>query len=146
MNECAKIKRLLSLYIDQEANNADTALVEAHLDKCPGCQKELSQLSRIKGCISEKERRVLPPDYLISRLRDEITSRQYARDRLSLVRMGNFARRLIPVPVAAIVLMTMLMFMSVKQTVDTDSLEDNILNGVSVTEETILGLVLGTQG
>jgi len=146
MNECARIKRLLSVYIDKEANNADTALVEAHLDKCPDCQKELSQLSRIKESVSKKERKALPPDYLIFRLRDELASRQYARDRLSLVRMGDFSRRLIPVPVAAIVLMTMLMFMSIRQTAGTDSLEDNILNGASVTEEAVLGLVLGTQG
>jgi len=146
MKECIKVKRLLSRYLDKETGDADSALVEAHIDICPLCKKELSELSRIKELILGKERRTLPEDYLVCRLREKIASEQYTEKRLSLVGIGSLSRRLIPVPVATIILLiTFLFLISTGQQVSESSLEDNILSGAPVTTEAALGLILGVQ-
>jgi predicted anti-sigma-YlaC factor YlaD len=146
MKECAKVQRLLSRYLDKETGNTDTALVKAHLDTCSLCNKELLELSRLKKLISEKERKILPQDYLVCRLREEIAGEQHAEKRLSwLVDMGSLSRRLIPIPIAAIVLSIMLMIICPKQSVSKYSLEDNILSGTQTTTETAVRVILGTQ-
>jgi len=146
MKNCRKIKRLLSRYLDKETDNAETALVDAHLDKCSFCKKELLELSRVKQLILGKERKVLPQDFLVYRLREEIASRQYAEERPSWVSgMGNLSRRLIPVPATVIVLSLMFLILSSRQELSGYSLEEHILSGTQTTTETAAGLILGAQ-
>ncbi len=145
MKECRKVKRLLSRYLDKETGNADSALIRAHLDNCSFCRKELLGLSRVKELISGKERKVLPQDYLVYRLREEIAGQQHAEEKLSWIAgMGNFSRRLIPVPVAVIVLSIVFLISISKQQVSEYSLEEHILSGTQTTTETALGLILGS--
>ena len=146
MKECIRVKRLLSRYLDKEISNSDVALVETHTDICPLCKKELLELSRVKEIMLGKEKKTLPQDYLVCRLREEIAGRQYTEKRLSLTGIGSLSRRLIPVPVATLVLsITFLFLTSTTQQVSEASLEDNILRGIPITTEVALGLILGVQ-
>jgi len=145
MKKCAEVKRMLSRYLDKEVNNADKAMVEVHLAGCLPCREELSELIRIKGFVSKAKRRTLPQDYLISRLREAIACAQYAKKKLSLTGMGSFARKLIPVPVAAIIASMAFLMLTSTQAVTKTSIEDHIFSGSAATTETALELILGTQ-
>lgn len=146
MKECIKVKRLLSRYLDKETGEAETTLVATHLNSCPLCKKELLELSRVKELVSGKERMTLPESYLVCRLREEIAREQRTRKRLFLGNIGNLSRRLIPIPVATIVLSIVFLFLiSTGQKVSESSLEDNLLSGTPVTTEAALGVILGVQ-
>lgn len=145
MKECAKVRRILSRYLDKETGDADTIMIEAHLAGCSLCRKELSELSRAKRFVSKIERKILPEDYLVSRLRDAIARARYAEKRFSLAGMGNFARRLIPVPVAAIIISLVFLVLTSTQSVTKYSLEDYMFSGSATTTETALELILGSQ-
>ncbi len=146
MKECLKVKRLLSRYLDKETGETETNLVETHLNSCSLCKKELLELSRVKELVSGKERLILPENYLVSRLREEITRQERRRKRLSLIDLGNLSRRLIPIPVATIVLSLLFLFLiSAGPKVSEFSLADNLLSGTPVTTEAALGLILGGQ-
>lgn len=146
MKDCIKVKRLLSRYLDKETGEAETNLVETHLNSCPLCKKELLEFSRVKELVSGKERMTLPENYLVSRLREEISRQERHRKRLSLIDLGNLSRRLIPIPVATIVLsLLFLLLISAGPKVSKSSLADNLLSGTPVTTEAALGLILGGQ-
>ena len=145
MKECVRVKKILSRYIDKETNYADSALVEMHVYHCPLCKKELSELMRVKELVLKKERKTLSQNYLILRLRRKIAGEQRVTRRFSLAGIGNFSRRLIPVPVAAIALLAAFLLLSSRQQVSKYSLEDNMLSGTPATSEAALRLVLGAQ-
>jgi predicted anti-sigma-YlaC factor YlaD len=144
MGECAKIKRMLSRYLDKEVSDADSVAIEAHLVNCPLCKKEISELYQVKSFASKIERKTLSQDYMVSRLRDAIAYAQYAKKKLSLAGMGNFARKLIPVPVTAIVISILFLIFTSTQPVAQTSFEDHIFSGNAATMEIALELILGS--
>jgi len=145
MKECAKINKILSRYIDGEANNSDAALVRAHLDNCFSCRRELSGLSRVKETLLNKERKSLPVDYLMYFLRQKIANEQRLKEQRlsSWAVMGNLSRRFIPVPVTVIVLSLAFLFLTSKHQAVRYSLEDHLLSGAQTTTVMALGLMLG---
>jgi predicted anti-sigma-YlaC factor YlaD len=145
MKECIKVSKLLSRYLDKEASCADNLLIEAHLDKCLSCKKELLELSRIKELVLGKERKTLPQDYLVCRLRQNIADeRCIIKQGLSwLSGIGDFSRKIIPVPVAVIVISLVFMILTSKQQLTEYSLEEHVLSGAQTTTETALGVMLG---
>jgi len=145
MKECAKIKRMLSRYIDKEASNSDIKRIEAHLGLCASCKNELSSLARVKGLIAGVERKVLPQNYLAARVREKALDMRYTQRKLSLAGMGSFARRLIPVPIAVIVASIAFIIVVSAQTANKYSFEDHVFSGNPATAETALKLILGTQ-
>ena len=146
MKDCVRVRRLLSRYLDRETNDPDTVLVKGHLYNCPLCKAELSGLSAAKNLIRAKERKTLPQDYLVRRLREEISLERMGAERFSwLADMGNFSRRLIPVPVSMIVLSAAFLILSPGQKADKHSLEDTLLSRTAVTTDVALGLILGSQ-
>ncbi len=144
MKECGKINKILSRYIDGEAGSLDAILIKAHLDNCSSCRKELSGFSRVKELVSEKKRRALPPDYFIHLLRDRLANEQRIKDQriLWLASIGNLSRRLIPVPVAVIMLSLGFLIISYRQQANSCSLEDHILSGAQTTTDMVLRLML----
>jgi predicted anti-sigma-YlaC factor YlaD len=144
MKECWRVRKILSRYADNEVNGADDLLINAHLKECPPCRKELSGLIRVKLFILGMERAAMPQDHLVCRLREKITRWQRAKKKFSLADMGNFARRLIPLPLAAVVLSLVFLALNSGQA-DRYLLEDQILSGAQVTTDTALRLVLGIQ-
>ncbi|MFA5144322.1 MAG: zf-HC2 domain-containing protein [Candidatus Omnitrophota bacterium] len=145
MKECAKVKRMLSRYLDKELKDSESAMIDAHLTGCSVCKKELSELSLVKKLVSGIERKTLPQDYLVSRLREQIADEKKHAKGFPLVGIGSLARRLIPVPAFAIIAVTLFLVINSMRGVSENSLEDNMLNGNTVTAEMALGVILGAQ-
>ena len=145
MKECTRVKRMLSRYLDGETDRAGKSMVETHLAGCPLCAKEFSALLRIKELAVGMDRKALPRDYMVLRLRDTIASARYAKEKFSLAGMGSFARKLIPVPVAAIIISVLFMVLVAKQPISASSFEDHIFSERSATTETALEVILGSQ-
>jgi hypothetical protein len=144
MSNCIKIKRLLSRFLDKETSPAEAKQVEEHLAVCPACQQEFLELSGIKRLVGSRAIRVLPQDYLILRLRQELAQEQGAEAGFSFDLIGNLCRRFIPVPVCAVVLSILLLIVSAGRQ-STLSLGDQILNGNTVTTEMALNLMIGAK-
>lgn len=147
MRECDKVMKLLSRYVDKETGEADTAFVKKHIYNCDICNEEYLDLFKLKQLMLEKERKSLPADYLVSRLKQEVADSQYSEEKPSLwiVGMGNLSRRLIPIPAVGIVLSLVFLILSSKQQVNKYSLDEHILSGEATTTETVVNLILGAQ-
>jgi predicted anti-sigma-YlaC factor YlaD len=146
MSECAKIKRLLSRYLDAQASSLESTLIKQHLEKCSFCKQELIGLAQIKEGLISKARKTLPPDYLVCRLREKISRQEYAPGGLSLLAgMGNLSRRLIPLPVTAVFLSLVLLVVSFQPQSGSYSLEERLLDGKATTLGTVVGLILGEE-
>jgi predicted anti-sigma-YlaC factor YlaD len=146
MKECIRVRKLLSRYIDKEVGRSDIVLIEEHLDICSFCKKELWEFSRVKELILEKERKVLPQDYLVYRLRQEIAGeRRMMKQESWLTGLEDFSRKVIPIPVTLIVLSTVFLMLSSRRQLSEYSLEEHLLSGVQTTTETALGLMLAAR-
>lgn len=107
---CDRVKRNLGRYIDKElVNKKAVALIEEHLHRCPRCRSELNSLISMKDLISQKERVTTEDDFLI-RLKNKLKPEAQITRLRWVAETGNLARRLIPVPVAAMMLMFALIF------------------------------------
>ncbi|MBM3249415.1 MAG: hypothetical protein FJZ09_01015 [Candidatus Omnitrophica bacterium] len=103
MLNCKKVKKLLSRYLDGEMDEATSRELKAHLEGCVSCARELSGLNAVKNALAAKERKALPEDYLVCRLKERLHSAEEVAPKWQwLPDMGNLSRRLIPVPVAVI--------------------------------------------
>ena len=107
---CNRAKRFLNRYIDKETVNKEViSQIEGHLDKCHHCKAELSSLTSMKDLIAQKEKINVEENFLI-RLKDKLRKTSPIIKMRWLPEAGNLARRLIPVPLAAAVLICTLMF------------------------------------
>ena len=61
------VKTLLFSYLDGELNERERHLVQAHLDRCPACRKELDYTRRVRALLTPKEEVELNP-YFWTRL------------------------------------------------------------------------------
>ncbi len=146
MKECEKVRNILCRYLDNETNARDTAFIQEHLKNCPLCEKELTELSQVKVLLANKERKVLPENYLLNRVRGEIAGQHYRREKLPwVVGLGIISRRLIPVPVTAIIVAMVFLLLGSGKPASSYSLEEHLLSGDQTTTETALGLILGVQ-
>jgi len=50
-SECQKVKGLLSPYIDHQLTSSEQGLVEAHLEQCEACQRELESLRAVVSLV-----------------------------------------------------------------------------------------------
>lgn len=142
MRECKKVKRLLSKYLDKEASIEDNILVEKHIEECFFCKNELSEFSSAKWLLRSKERKFLPQDYLVNRLRERLSRESYLEEKLSwFSAIGNFSLSLIPVPVVAIAVVVLLMISSPVSYVDKNSLNYSMLSSKTITMQTAVDLV-----
>jgi predicted anti-sigma-YlaC factor YlaD len=146
MNKCARIKKLLSRYLDKETSGIDNKFIETHLNDCFLCKNDFLELSKIKSTIGEKERKILPQDYLIFRLREKIEKERKEKERfLWLVDISNFSRKLMPVPVTVIVAMIVFLIFTPNYYIGKSSLEEHMLSGNNITTQTALELILGIK-
>jgi len=144
MNACARVRKLLSRYIDREAGDADTAFIEAHVAVCFSCKKELRELSCVRELLLRKERRTLPEGELARRLLREVLRQRSGQEGFSPGGMGYFARRLIFLPAIGIALSAAFLILVPRQT-NRYSWEEHILSGTPTTTAMTLGLLLGTR-
>ncbi|MFA4988353.1 MAG: anti-sigma factor [Candidatus Omnitrophota bacterium] len=146
MKECSRVKRLLSRYADGESGDAEAFRLRRHLDICPSCREELAGLVKIKETISCGEKKTLPADYLLCRLRDRIARTGGRKREWCWSGAGDFSLRFIPVPVTAIALSFLLLVASFGRSPDTYSLEDYVLSGSRTNTAAVLVLMLGQEG
>ncbi len=71
--KCAKVRRMLSLVLDNEAPIAVMAQVEEHIARCAACRREFEELKAVKRLLTSVPAPEMPP-YLtaktIARLRE----------------------------------------------------------------------------
>ncbi|MDD5504640.1 MAG: zf-HC2 domain-containing protein [Candidatus Omnitrophica bacterium] len=143
MKDCARVKRLLSRFIDEEADSSDVAFVNSHIETCLDCRHELKRLLSAKDFISKAQKKSLPPGYIFELLRDKLRDRQSAGAGFSISNIGYIARRLMPVPAAAFLFSAVLLLLSSFYFRSDDYLlYENILKGVPATTESVLELIL----
>jgi hypothetical protein len=139
MNRCAQIKKWLSSYIDKELSNDKSNLVEEHARNCPSCQQELNKLGIVKQMLAGRKRKSLPPDYLLVRLREKISSAEHTENIQWVADAGNFSRRLIPVPLIITVVSVIFLLVSLRGYEKSNYLEEYIMQGnLSILEQGLL--------
>ncbi|MFA5069196.1 MAG: zf-HC2 domain-containing protein [Candidatus Omnitrophota bacterium] len=146
MKGCARVKRLLSRYIDKEANPAEIVFVDKHIGVCPYCRQELERLLSVKGLVFNTRKEALPSGYMFNLLREELQDAQTCRQGFLISGIACLSRRLIPVPAAAILFSAVLLLLSLfRPQAENYLLYENILKGVPVTTEAVLGLLLDVR-
>jgi len=144
MKGCKEIRKILNRYLDKETKEEENIFIQKHLNQCLQCKKEYQEIFAIKKMLQEKERLSLPLDYLVFRLRDKLKEEVKTKERLAwFLEMGNFSRRLIPVPLTAIVFLLLFMIFNLRQLPANYSVEDYLLNGYQITSENLIELILG---
>ncbi len=146
---CGRIKRMLSVYVDNELTEGKRAFVESHTARCPACWQELSDFKKEHGLLSRKDSQVTGPlfwEVLKSRLEEK-------REELIAFDIGIWVRRLIPVTSALALTAGVFLvrsFIEKPQPVMVDSviaengasLEERIISsGEKITNDTVLRLV-----
>lgn len=58
--QCRDVREQLGLYVDGEIQAEARAAVEAHLDRCPACAKELQSLRAVAAALAPRESAVVP--------------------------------------------------------------------------------------
>lgn len=96
MIKCECVKILLSKYVDNEADAMESNIVDEHVRECSWCSKDMEELVRFKKILAGKQRKSLPSEYLVCRLRERIGEGVAAG--LSLTGLGDLSRKLMPVP------------------------------------------------
>ncbi len=137
MRECAKIKRLLNKYIDKELDKQGLDRIQGHVKECVFCKEELDKLYLVKGLIENRERKSLPEDYLVCRIKDRIRASLQQQPNLQwLIELGNLSKRLIPVPVVATAVLILTLFLTSNNS-QTGNLLDNYLFQNNLTQREI---------
>ncbi len=94
MSTCEPSRRL-SAYHDGEVDEAERAVLEAHLARCPACAAELARLRRLSRLVSTAGRPEAPPE-VVARLRR-------AADEVTLVDAGRVAKAFLTAAAAILV-------------------------------------------
>lgn len=64
MMSCAKVRNLLSAYVDGELESREMAAVRAHLQMCPSCCAECDEIRSIREKLHRLPQKAAPPDLL----------------------------------------------------------------------------------
>ncbi|MEA3328498.1 MAG: zf-HC2 domain-containing protein [Candidatus Omnitrophota bacterium] len=107
---CQKVKKILGRYLDKELTDQRIiGLLKEHLDQCASCSRELDSLILIKNLILRKEALPAGEDFWLRlKNRPEINPAPSAVQWVS--QAGEMARRVIPAPIAIMVLIIALLF------------------------------------
>jgi anti-sigma factor RsiW len=73
-DDCREMRLLIQAGVDGELMPADTAGVEAHLERCPSCAALQTQLMGLAARIRQEVPRYLPPDALLSAVKAGIAA------------------------------------------------------------------------
>ncbi|MEA3560486.1 MAG: zf-HC2 domain-containing protein [Candidatus Omnitrophota bacterium] len=107
---CRKVTKMLGKYLDKELTDKRiTGLIEGHLKKCAACKQELNSLILIKKLMLQKEGLPAREDFW-ARLKNRLKTKPAPLTVRWVSRSENLAKRLIPVPIAITILITVLLF------------------------------------
>ena len=82
-NKCEYAQELMSPFIDSMTNLNEASYLEAHLEKCEACGRQLQSFISVRSLLTRMEQPGPPEDLVLE-----------ARVRLSQVRHSNYAERL----------------------------------------------------
>jgi anti-sigma factor RsiW len=111
--ECSSVSKLLEKYFDQEVTHAERSLVEGHLPDCPSCRDVLLSMERLRNFIRTPVEEAVGKEDLpwvwqkIERkiqLEEKLPWWEPVREWLDITRVLK-KKVLIPVAVAAVILM-----------------------------------------
>lgn len=146
---CGRIKRMLSVYVDNELTRDKRAIVENHTSHCPACRQELSDFKKGHKLLSRKDTQAAGAlfwESLISKLEDK-------QEELTNFYIRLWIRRLIPVTSALALTAGVLLVKNIVEkprpvVVDSIiaengvSMEERIVDsGEKITNDTVLRLV-----
>jgi hypothetical protein len=100
---CRRVIRLLSPYVDGELDKQIIEIIERHTQSCSHCKSELDSLSLLKRLVSQKER-LTKNGAFFNRLRWRLKEGSHLIGPRWIIEAGNFAKRLIPVPLMIMIL------------------------------------------
>ena len=107
---CFKNRRLLNRYVDGELSDTKISdLLSKHIDGCSHCRKELDYLLACKKIISTNKRVEVSSDFLVD-LKEKLKPEPQIIKLKWVVDMGAWSKRLIPVPMAVMILLSAFMF------------------------------------
>jgi anti-sigma factor RsiW len=106
---CKKISNLFNKYIDQELDEKNAQVVKKHISDCSSCRNELALLVSLKKIVSSKEQISVSSDFLLN-LREKLKPEPEIIKIRWVLSMGDLAKRLIPIPVAAMLLLVVFIF------------------------------------
>ncbi|NQT00297.1 MAG: zf-HC2 domain-containing protein [Candidatus Omnitrophica bacterium] len=107
--QCPKVSRLLNRYIDSELDQQLKDSLERHLQTCLNCKAEFNSLVSVQTVIRQQERITAQPG-LMERLKAKLSPQAPVIKLRWLPEAGNLARRLIPVPAVAMIVLLLVMF------------------------------------
>lgn len=113
--KCNKVIRLLNQYVDQELIGGKTiALMEKHLSQCVGCKQQYNNIIALKTALSQKEKITASDKFLVN-IQDKLKPAPEIIKLNWQIDTGNFARRLLPVPIIATVLVSIFLFININK-------------------------------
>ncbi|MDD5506600.1 MAG: zf-HC2 domain-containing protein [Candidatus Omnitrophica bacterium] len=117
---CHKAKRLLTRYGDNElADSEKLNALAAHLKTCLSCSRELNSIMVLKKLVSGQERLQAPEDFL-ARIKDRLKPDPQIIRLEWVPEAGVLAKRLIPVPVTAFLVLAIVLLGSIKREVSAE--------------------------
>ncbi|HKI85483.1 MAG TPA: zf-HC2 domain-containing protein [Thermoanaerobaculia bacterium] len=66
--DCVKVKEVVFLLVDNEADENLLNLLQQHLDRCPGCAREVAYARLLVTVVRQRCRRAVAPDRLRRRI------------------------------------------------------------------------------
>lgn len=100
---CQSTIELISVYVDDEATDAERAVVEAHVADCAGCAARVESCRALKHGLATLEARVAPPQAVRARVEAQrFHNRSRRRMRWLAVGMGIAAAAAVVLVVAGI--------------------------------------------
>ncbi|MFC1868682.1 anti-sigma factor family protein [Thermodesulfobacteriota bacterium] len=127
--ECARVRQLLSEYIDTALDTKIASIVEEHLEKCKDCSKEHASLNTLVNALGQLETVETPSDFL-----EKVHKRIEADSWLERVKHFLFfpARVKIPVELTALATAAVLVFI-IFHTIQDNKLGKDLPSGTSET-------------
>jgi hypothetical protein len=149
--KCSKARKLMSSYIDCQAEPEESASLEIHLETCASCQRQLHSYVSLRSMMARIEP-VRPPEDLVLDTRVRLSHARSGRllDQIE-ARMVNFLKPLL-IPAMSGIALTVLsfgvLFGQIAMNFQTQNLDSLIAEGepVRTTNQTLLSALPGISG
>jgi len=104
---CANIQKLLHRSLDNESTDEQTHYVEEHLRTCTQCQRYYNEIKLLKTNVEALNTKTVSPAFVESMTR-ALLDEERTPERGLVFEMGNLSKRLLPYPVLAMLIVSVL--------------------------------------